>query len=486
MMIFQKTLVKINIRGGILPSGELIQIIRIARECEVKNTQLGERQNIYFEVEKKHKKKLFHLLKESSLDYEINATQHPNIVSSYAAEDIFTNHPWISEGMYQDILNSFGHRPKLKINIADNTQALSPLFTGTLNFIPSTHLNFYYLYVNHESVGRKWCWSKLIYGNDIAALSLHLETALIGLDKMDIGLLLKSIEQQHKLITMELQEPLQVPRVRFPYYEGMNRFGDKIWLGIYRRNNDFSIGLLESIYKLCTETRIAQINILPWKSIMIKGIGENERIEWEKLLSEHGINSRHSSLELNWQTADLDKQATKIKNGLVKDFDQQDIRTYGLTFAIRTNRDFDTSSSIIVVKRRSIFNFWGIFKFLTIYDILYAPDFNNHATEHNFFATNISWNGLSYYLQMLSQIFYKQLSEKKKISIETAEEKTSTTRMIHQCQHCFTVYDKQIGEPQNKILAGTAFKDLPDRYECPLCENGKEDFKEIEFLNYES
>ncbi len=485
-MIFKKILVKINVRGGILPFGELTQIIRIAKECEVKNTHLGERQNIYFEIENKHKSKLINLLKESSLDAEIDTLQHPNIISSYAAEDIFTNHPWMGEGMYQDILNSFQYRPKIKINIADNTQALTPLFTGTLNFIPSTHLNFYYLYVNHSVVGRKWCWSKLIYGNDIATLSQQLESVLLGLDKFDLGTVLKNIEQQHKLITTEVTEPLEVPRVRFPYYEGMNRFGDKIWLGIYRRNNDFSIALLDSIYKLCSETRIAQINILPWKSIMIKGIGENERIEWEKLLSVHGINSRHSSLELNWQTADMDQQALRIKNDLVKDFDRQDIRTYGLTFAIRTNKAFDESSSILVVKRRSIFNFWGMFKFLTLYDILYAPDFNIHANEHSYFATNISWNGLSYYLQSLSQIFYKQLSERKKIAREIVEEKAIATRQVYQCKHCFTIYDPKVGEPQNNIAPNTSFDYLPDSYECPLCENSKADFEALEFQNYVS
>lgn len=485
-MIFSKILVKINVRGGILPSGQLAKLIEILKTLEVTTTHLGERQNIYFEVERKHKAKLQEALKTSSLDYEINGNEHPNVISSYAAEDIFSTHPWFSEGMYQDILYSFQYRPRLKINLSDSTQALTPLFTGVLNFIPSGHLNFYYLYINHAEVGGKWCWSKLIYGNDIALLSQHLETHLLGTEKLDLPVLLKDIEKQHKLITMDFSEPLAVPRIRFPYYEGMNRFGDKIWLGIYRRNNDFSVALLESIYKLCIDTRIAQIHLLPWKSIIIKGIAESERIEWEKLLSAHGINSRHSSLELNWQTPDLDRQAIRLKNDLVTDFDHQDIRTYGLTFAIRTTKPMDVSSSILVMKRRSIFSFWGIFKFLTVYDILYAPDFSFNATEHQYFATNISWNGLSYYLQSLSQIYYRQLSEQKSKIDKVVEEKVIATRTIHQCSHCFTVYDALLGEPQHDIAAGTAFADLPEEYTCPLCENPKADFVAKEFQNYVS
>lgn len=485
-MMFSKILVKINVRGGILPSGQLAQLIDLAKACEVCTMQLGERQNIYFEVERRHKAKLNEILQKSSLDYEINANVYPNVISSYAAEDIFTTHPWFSEGMYQDILYSFQFRPKIKINLSDGTQALTPLFTGTLNFIPSSHLNFYYLYINHPAVGSKWCWPKLIYGNDIASLSQHIEPYLLGASKPDLPNILKSIEQQHKFITMDLGEPLAAPRIRFPYYEGMNRFGNKIWLGIYRRNNDFSLALLESIHKLCLDTRIAQIHLLPWKSIMIKGIAESERIEWEKLLSLHGINSRHSSLELNWQTADLDKQAIRLKNALVADFDELDIRTYGLTFAIVTTKPIDVSSSILVVKRKSIFNFWGIFKFLTVYDILYSPDFNFHATEHQYFATNISWNGLSSYLQSLSQIFYRQLSEQKSKIVNAPEEQKITTRKIHQCKHCLTVYDVLLGEPQHDIAPATSFANLPDTYTCPLCDNGKEDFVEKEFADYVS
>lgn len=481
MIMFRKILVKINVRGGILPSGQLDQIIKIAETLEVPTTQLGQRQNIYFYVHRKYKYELIDLLKESSLDYEIDASQYPNIISSYAAEDIFTSHPWFSEGMYQDILSSFRYKPTIKINLCDNTQAIAPLFTGVLNFIPSTHLNFYFLYINHPKVGKQWCWSKLIYGNDIAAISEQIENILLNNTIGSIEIELDKIEMQGKLITMPMDEPLIVPRIRFPYYEGMNKFGNKIWLGIYRRNNNFSISLLKSIQQLCNDTRIAQIQLLPWKSLMIKGVAESDRIEWERLLSIHGINSRHSSLELNWHTGDLDNQAVRIKHQLVKDFDSQDIRTYGLSFAIATSIPIELSSSVLIVKRKSIFNFWGIFKFLTIYDILYAPDFSLHATEYKYFASDIAWNGLSSYLQNLSKIFYRQLSEQKSSFKPIVEDKLQTTKLVHQCKHCLTIYDPSVGEPQNNIPAGTAFEDLPSDYLCPLCESEKHDFFEKEF-----
>jgi rubredoxin len=39
----------------------------------------------------------------------------------------------------------------------------------------------------------------------------------------------------------------------------------------------------------------------------------------------------------------------------------------------------------------------------------------------------------------------------------------------YQCDVCGYIYDPQRGEPNNGILPGTAFEDLPSSYVCPVC-----------------
>ncbi len=472
----KKSFVKINIRGGIISSGDLGNIVDILKKYSIDTIELGERQNIYFYFDKKKKTILEEELTSAALDFEIDTNNNPNIISSYAAEDIFSTHPWLGEGIYRDILSSFQYKPTLKINISDNTQALVPLYTGCLNFIPSTHNNFFYLYINHPALGSIKCFDKLVYVTDIVTISNEIEAIVLKDELTDIKTLSAQIDLRHKLITIEANEPLIVPRLRFPYYEGMNKYGDKFWLGIYRRNNDFSIDLLESIYALCKQTRIGQINITPWKSIMIKGIAEEERIEWEKLLSRNGINSRHSSLELNWQLPDLNPEALRIKNELVKSFDEEDIRTYGISFAIYTGKKFDVCSSVIIKKRPSIFTFWGFMKKMTMYDIQFAPDFSLNSTNYHTYTSNITWNGLAMNLKNLSQNYYKQLSEKGPVKKMVIEEKSTPTENLYQCSHCLTVFDEKYGEPENDIQAGTSFEMLSEDYTCPLCEHPKADF----------
>ena len=44
------------------------------------------------------------------------------------------------------------------------------------------------------------------------------------------------------------------------------------------------------------------------------------------------------------------------------------------------------------------------------------------------------------------------------------------------CEVCGYVYDPAEGDSENNIPPGTAFEDLPDDWECPVCGASKEDF----------
>ena len=46
------------------------------------------------------------------------------------------------------------------------------------------------------------------------------------------------------------------------------------------------------------------------------------------------------------------------------------------------------------------------------------------------------------------------------------------------CEVCGWGYDEEEGAPDMGIEPGTAFEDLPDDFECPLCSVGKDEFSE--------
>lgn len=46
------------------------------------------------------------------------------------------------------------------------------------------------------------------------------------------------------------------------------------------------------------------------------------------------------------------------------------------------------------------------------------------------------------------------------------------------CEPCGYEYDPKVGDPDNGVVAGTAFEDIPDDWVCPICGMGKEVFVE--------
>ena len=48
------------------------------------------------------------------------------------------------------------------------------------------------------------------------------------------------------------------------------------------------------------------------------------------------------------------------------------------------------------------------------------------------------------------------------------------------CTICDYIYDPALGDPDSGIVAGTAFEDLPQDWECQTSRIKKEDFEPLE------
>ena len=59
------------------------------------------------------------------------------------------------------------------------------------------------------------------------------------------------------------------------------------------------------------------------------------------------------------------------------------------------------------------------------------------------------------------------------------EKETAKDMGKYECNVCGYVYDPETGDPENNIIAGTSFEDLPDDWHCPVCGAGKSEFKKI-------
>src|SRR5688572_3230778 len=470
-------LIRAFVKGGFLSPADLLRIMELSKNLGNKYVLFGSRQDIMFPLNGADEKSLEKAFRAINIEYELGSDQsiYQNIVSSYAVVNVVETTNWVKEDTYNVIIDGFEYMPRLKINIVDPVQGLVPLFTGELNFIASREENYWYLYIRDPRKGHVIeAWPKLIYGQDIPKIARELEKIFLELlpfTAEELHIILKNNYIRINYKTMP--EKLKFPETTFPYYEGLNAMrNNQYWLGLYWRNNQYDIDFMTAACRLCQETNISKINIIPWKAFIIKGIKASDRIRWEELMGKFGINERHSSLELNWHLPVVDKEALELKRFLVRELDQQDISTHGLTFTIKTSREMFYFTSIVIEKVKEAEINPG-----ERYSILYAKNFDPNNSEYIPYARNLKKEIIPALLIELSKLYFRQLNrEKDKINDKLEDAQVNGSSTSYQCSNCLTIYDKKYGDPVSNIPPGIAFEKLPDSYKCHVCDSPKKYF----------
>src|SRR6187399_915868 len=234
--------VKVNFKGGIISPGELYNILLAAARSGLLYVRFGLRQQLLFDVAIVEMKNITKDLDGLGINYEINKDEFPNIVSSYPAEEVFITNTWLGEGVYMDIFDMIDYIPRLKINISDSNQSFTPMLTGNINWVASlTSMHYWHLFIRFPKTNVIYEWNRLVYTNDVARMSKHIE-ALIFAHKekfydnpaVDSKALFDLVDREN-YITKLSEAPAKLPAFNLPYYEGLNSYQDKYWLGIYRR-----------------------------------------------------------------------------------------------------------------------------------------------------------------------------------------------------------------------------------------------------------
>jgi len=477
-----KHCIKINLPGGVVSAGDMYEILIIASNAGATTISIGNRQQLFFCVDADRIEDLQTDMMQAEISYEIDKDDFPNIISSYVTDSIFNNESWIKEGVYKDIFDMFDFTPRLKINLVDSNQTFIPFFSGNLNFITSGISNYWYLYIRFPKTNSSYCWPLLIYADDIPAISKAAENVILNnrnlfYDQPEINyqLFVDMVMAVNQFGNQPLAEPLRLPDFYLPYYEGFNKYANnKYWLGIYRRNEVYALEFLKDICALCLKTRVGQLYTTPWKSILIKGINEADRAEWGRILNKFQVNVRHAANELNWQTENLCTKSLDLKKQLVTEFEEHDLRTYRLCFAIKMQPKTGLPGSVIIRKQDG-----------ELYDVLHSRDFNPNSKDMIVYRKDIAQHSLAQCLIELCNQYHLTLSEENTSSSSTYYDEPEDNSnevakyIVYQCNNCLTIYDKAYGDCIHGIAPHTEFDTLDD-YMCPVCDSPKEEFVSLE------
>lgn len=476
----RQNLQRILVKGGVLSPSELKQIVELAELAGLDALMFGSRQDILLPTDKD--------LSEIAQDFpqlsieNLSANVYQNILCSYVSADIFPGTSWLSSAMYLYVLEQFAEPQKLEINISDPKQRLVPLFTGHLNFIASNVEDYWHFYVRLPHWPKPEAFPVLIYSWDMARIAKAIEN--LNEPISDPHGLFNYLNRTLETNSRVPQEALQVPSYTFPYYEGMNRFNvDQYWLGLYWRNNRYDLKFLKALCDLCFECKIGKICITPWKSFIVKGIHQKYEVAFQKLLGRFGINERHSSLEMNWHIPASDDEAMDLKRFIVRNFDQNDISTYGLTFGITSTYGINFTS--ILIQRNPQPRVVQHFQVRPTYNVLYAKNFDPNTLEYLTYAQDVDKIELPGLLMELSRLYFDGLGvvakENKPLVVPTPtlHAHAVSDHEVYRCPNCLSVYDMRYGDALQGIPAGIAFAALPEEYTCGVCETEKGAFVEL-------
>lgn len=465
--------VTIPFRGGIISPGQLQVLMELAAQAKITHVKFGLRQQMLLDVPVTACKTFMAGCAKNNIPCELTKNALPNICSSYAGAGIFIQDTWLTEGMYKDVFNLFDYEPRLKINVCDQKQTFVPFFTGHINWIAASQLHYWFLYIRFPQTNTLYCWPEEIYTNDIGQVSRAVEEMLeqAGHEQPDGRQLYAAIKKRLHYTARPLQGELQLPAFHLPYYEGFNRYGKDYWLGIYRRDELFAVSFLKDVCAICLATKIGQLYATTWKSIIIKNIEPPHRGLWDRVLGKYRINVRHAANELNWLVEDANEDALVLKRHIIRYFDKEDVRTYGLCFTVQLKNATGSFGSVIIRKKET-----GTAQRLKMYDrfdIWHTRLFNPNSTDFVLFRENVQKEHLGPYLVSLSKLFYETAAEED--MPYTAQEPepvhdAAQQKLVHQCMDCYTIYDAEVGDAAQQIPAGTAFEQLPAGYCCPLCE----------------
>jgi rubredoxin len=478
-MATRKKLLRVLLKGGVASPDFLLQLLECAESFGNQTIFFGSRQDVLFYQNKNEAADELPEPYEKIL-YDRNSGEQ-NIVSSFVCVDVYPSTSWVHAGTYLRVLDSFQYPHQLRVNIVDPKQTLVPLFYGHINFVASTVDNYWYLYINNNENGQPEAWNCLVFTDDLAVVAEEVEKIILNSPGLSATEYFDRLMKSLQVNTIKVQEPLVLPESFFPNYEGFYLMENKTeyWAGFYWRNNQYDIPFLKEVCNLCKQFDIGRIAITPWKTFMVKGIKLAHRVYWEELLGRFGINLRHSSFELNWHLPLLDNDALALKKYIVGRFDKRDVRTFGMSFAIKSGPSEEFTSVVIEVKTPHLLSV--NLKWLVKYDVWFAYDFNPNNHKYILYEQNLSKNELPEVLTELSKKYYSRLTVQNRhlINPKPASAK-KLKKIVYQCPDCFTVYDERYGDSFAGISAHTPFRLLPDGYCCQLCEQSKNQFVEIE------
>lgn len=477
-----KRLVKFFVKGGLLAPTDLAKIAEVHDKLGGDHIQFTDRQEILIRVNENKTHLVASLA--SSLKFEISSIgglfKLNNVVSSLVSKKIDESTYWVKQSSYLEILDNVIEAYTLKFNLTDLKQDFVYSFTGDVNFVASDEVNYWFLYLRNSLSGDQFLVPYMIYSEDVVAVMDFLEEHFSPIDP-DFSEISEDILAKFGLRTMPVSVEPQVNVAQFNNYEGIHKYDEKYWLGIFMRDQRFSSFLLQSVAELCKAQMMGLIYVTPWKSLIIKEILSENLIDWKLFLASNQINNGHSEAELHWQINNFDEEAFQIKTFLRSEFSKKDMNINGAIFGVNIDQEY--SFAHILIQKVPVLKYMGRNEMST-YKVKYRDDFNPINAKFVTYKKLVLRSNLSKVIKEIMSMYhdkaYKEVANfipRQIEKIEPLKDSVQEKNELYRCKSCFTIYYPEYGDENLEV--GVPFDELSSSYCCSVCGESKSNFEMV-------
>ncbi len=473
--------------GGAISPGDLWQVAALAQDYGLTTLEIGNRQELILAVERKVQRedlaRRIHALEMTTDEPDALAQ---NIVSSLPATDVFPDTPWLTAGVYLDVLAQFadsttdGWLPQLKINLIDPAQSLIPPATGNVNFVAAPEPDYWYVLLRPSGSVRRYAWPVLIASESVGAFARVVEAQYLAGNTGNADAFYKTVMAEFVGQTRKPATGLKLPDAQIPVYEGFHRMqSGNFWLGLYRKNQAFPLPFIEALCDLCRQTRVGKLFLTTYKTLLIKDIREADRPTWDRLLGRFGIRTNVPAWHLNWQIPDADASSLALRNHILNQLEEADVRTDELSFAVNVPFS-EAAASVVIQQNRDVGDAASRPGSPEHFDVYQRTHQTTTNTQYVVVAKSRPLAQLSGVVEQLALAHYERLNTAAPgPMVDDAPVAEKPQRLVHACPDCLSQYDPRYGEPHRGILAKTPFDALPTDYACGICEAEKTLFVDV-------
>ena len=389
-------------------------------------------------------------------------SDRPNVTTTRAVLGFGKQTTWLSQGVFDTLLDRLYDAPSLPVCIADPVQHHLPVMTGVVNLLASDVADHWRIALAFPDAERVAFVSGTVSSN-YAPVAVRLIADLLA-DHRDA-----SFAEHMRVVQSGLTRLLRpdglanaAPHVDEPAVLGFVQSAETGERGLSLAGPVFPAAMLVDCCVLAMARNWSGVGMTAWGELFFRGIPEESIADIRRTLVRHRYRMDTASA---LRVMSMDASCADLARTLIQSDVGGLLATAGLPVAFVSGAAGFPDTPIVVQRageargRRTRWNV-GV-----------RERFDARSGELEFMARDIREGTLP---DILTEILLQFGGDHR--APEVGPLQSRQTLDTHACQACLTEYDATIGDVQSGLPPGIAFAALPSNWCCPVCDAPKATF----------